>query len=342
MIMDFMMVLTAIKLFFLFNYYQISQDVVPEAPKSFLKVDYEGFSPSLGSIGTPFQMKNEPSVTWLADIQSTYALLMVDPDAPSRQNTTYKFVLHWMVVNIPGNILNSGIVKAPYFGPGPPQGTGFHRYTWLAYKQSSAQPQITTPDYTIIQNRLNFNITQFVQKYGMSLVAGIYIFIKLLVLFNWYKIVPDVIPSAPSSCLEVDWAQFNASYGNTGTPTLMSAEPSVSWRANNETYYTLIMVDPDAPSHANATYRNMLHWLVVNIPGNNVTQGETITKYKGPGPSKDSEFHRYVLLTYKQSSMQNVTEPESRKNFTVSEFVEMYKLTLDSGNFAYAEWDSSV
>ena len=57
-------------------------------------------------------MKNEPSVTWLADIQSTYALLMVDPDAPSRQNTTYKFVLHWMVVNIPGNILNSGIVKA--------------------------------------------------------------------------------------------------------------------------------------------------------------------------------------------------------------------------------------
>jgi protein FLOWERING LOCUS T len=31
--------------------------------------------------------------------------------------------------------------------------------------------------------------------------------------------------------------------------------------------YTLVMVDPDAPSPSNPTLRNILHWLVTDIPG---------------------------------------------------------------------------
>lgn len=44
------------------------------------------------------------------------------------------------------------------------------------------------------------------------------------------------------------------------------------------------MCDPDAPSRQNATRREFLHWLVVNIPGKNVKQGELKMDYRGPSP----------------------------------------------------------
>jgi len=33
-------------------------------------------------------------------------------------------------------------------------------------------------------------------------------------------------------------------------------------------------LDPDAPSRKNATYREWHHWLVVNIPGTDISKGE--------------------------------------------------------------------
>lgn len=55
----------------------------------------------------------------------------------------------------------------------------------------------------------------------------------------------------------------------------MKLEPMVNFP--NEpylSYYTLLMVDPDAPSRKNHTMREFIHWMVVNIPGDNVTAGE--------------------------------------------------------------------
>jgi large subunit ribosomal protein L35 len=34
--------------------------------------------------------------------------------------------------------------------------------------------------------------------------------------------------------------------------------------------YTLLMVDPDAPSRENPVKRSWLHWMVVNIPGHDI------------------------------------------------------------------------
>ncbi|KAJ1367771.1 hypothetical protein KIN20_028760 [Parelaphostrongylus tenuis] len=44
------------------------------------------------------------------------------------------------------------------------------------------------------------------------------------------------------------------------------------------------MVDPDAPSRANPNLRDYLHWLVVNIPGKQISCGYTSASYIGPGP----------------------------------------------------------
>lgn len=40
-----------------------------------------------------------PHVHYHAHQHSYYTLIMADPDAPSRQNATYRSYLHWLVVN---------------------------------------------------------------------------------------------------------------------------------------------------------------------------------------------------------------------------------------------------
>jgi len=54
----------------------------------------------------------------------------------------------------------------------------------------------------------------------------------------------------------------------------MKNQPSVKWEADPNSFYTLLMTDPDAPSRAKPEFREWHHWLVVNIPGNNISEGE--------------------------------------------------------------------
>lgn len=42
--------------------------------------------------------------------------------------------------------------------------------------------------------------------------------------------------------------------------------------------------DPDAPSRKEPKFREWHHWLVVNIPGNDVKKGDTLSEYVGSGP----------------------------------------------------------
>ncbi len=50
--------------------------------------------------------------------------------------------------------------------------------------------------------------------------------------------------------------------------------------------------DPDAPSRVDHFYREWLHWLVVNVPGDaqyiNTTKGTTIEEYAPASPPKGS------------------------------------------------------
>ena len=88
--------------------------------------------------------------------------------------------------------------------------------------------------------------------------------------------------------------------GNVLTPSQVQHEPRVHWHADPESFYTLIMTDPDAPSRAEPKAREWHHWLVVNIPGNKIHEGEVKAAYVGAGPPKGSDLHRYVFLVYKQ------------------------------------------
>lgn len=80
----------------------------------------------------------------------------------------------------------------------------------------------------------------------------------------------------------------------------MKDKPSLSWEAEKGAHYTLLMVDPDAPSRADPQLREIRHWLVMNIPESSVENGDEVTAYRGSGPPKGSGLHRYIFLVYKQ------------------------------------------
>jgi phosphatidylethanolamine-binding protein (PEBP) family uncharacterized protein len=44
----------------------------------------------------------------------------------------------------------------------------------------------------------------------------------------------------------------------------------VTWNSKGSELYTLILTDPDAPSRRSPTQREWRHWLVMNIPGNDL------------------------------------------------------------------------
>ncbi len=74
------------------------------------------------------------------------------------------------------------------------------------------------------------------------------------------------------------------------------AAPSVILNVRPTPLYTLIMHDPDAPGHSNAN--PWLHWLTINIPGSDFSQGQQLLGYSPPAPP--SGIHKYKFTLYEQ------------------------------------------
>ncbi|KAL7642798.1 UNVERIFIED_CONTAM: hypothetical protein RMT77_006086 [Armadillidium vulgare] len=165
-----------------------------------------------------------------------------------------------------------------------------------------------------------------------------------------HQVVPDVIDSAPSKRVDVSFSNgAKVELGNELTPTQVQNVPQVSWEAEEGSYYTLIMTDPDAPSRKEPKFREWHHWLVGNIPGSDVSKGETLSQYVGSGPPKGTGLHRYVYLVYKQPGKLTFDEPrltntsgDNRAKFSAKKFAAKYKLDLIAGNFYQAQYDSYV
>ncbi|KAH8311407.1 hypothetical protein KR044_006165, partial [Drosophila immigrans] len=152
----------------------IIPDIIDEKPKAKAAVSFpSGVQVDLGKELTPTQVKDQPTISWDAEAGALYTLLMVDPDAPSRTDPKLREVLHWAVINIPGNKVADGQVLAEYVGAGPADGSGLHRYVFLIFKQGD---KITSDKFiskTTREGRLNVKIRDYVSKYNFGApVAG--------------------------------------------------------------------------------------------------------------------------------------------------------------------------
>ncbi|XP_073948535.1 protein D2-like isoform X2 [Choristoneura fumiferana] len=169
--------------------------------------------------------------------------------------------------------------------------------------------------------------------------------------FANHRVVPDVIPVAPTELLSVSYPSgVVVSEGNELTPTQVKDIPYVSWEANPDQFYTLAMTDPDAPSRSDPKFREWHHWLVGNIPGSNVGAGETLSAYVGSGPPPGTGLHRYVFLIYAQSGKLMFDEPrlpntsgDKRGGFSIAKFASKHGLGNPiAGNFYQAQYDDYV
>jgi phosphatidylethanolamine-binding protein len=112
-----------------------------------------------------------------------------------------------------------------------------------------------------------------------------------------------------------DSSTIHAHDGNTIPPEHTVSPPFVTFSPAPSTHYTLIMTDPDAPSRANPTFREYIHWAVVNIPGNEVSQGEEVCSYMGAGPPYNTGPHRYLFLLYQQGRILTEKQVEKVKSY---------------------------
>uniref|UniRef100_A0A2K5NDU7 Phosphatidylethanolamine-binding protein 1 n=1 Tax=Cercocebus atys TaxID=9531 RepID=A0A2K5NDU7_CERAT len=151
---------------------------VDEQTQHPLHVTYAGAAvDELGKVLTPTQVKNRPTSIWWDGIDSgkRYALVLTDPDAPSRKDPKYREWHHFLVVNIKGSDISSGAVLSDYVGSGPPKGTGLHYYVWLVYEQAR---QLNNRSGN---QRDKFKVASFHKKYQLGTpVAGTYDYVPKL------------------------------------------------------------------------------------------------------------------------------------------------------------------
>ncbi|CAG2176914.1 unnamed protein product, partial [Oppiella nova] len=139
-------------------------------------------------------------------------------------------------------------------------------------------------------------------------------------------------------------------FGNELTPTQVKDQPVVDWPADNNSYYTLLMTDPDVPSRTDPKFGEGKHWIVINIPGADVSKGQTLVEYMGSGPPKGTGFHRYIFVVYKQTDIINTNEKviskltvEGRMQWKLKDFAKQYNLGLPiAANFYQAQFDEWV
>ncbi|URE47917.1 Phosphatidylethanolamine-binding protein [Musa troglodytarum] len=141
------------------------------------------------------------------------------------------------------------------------------------------------------------------------------------------NVVGDVLdPFVKSANLRVIYNSKELINGSELKPSAIADEPRVEIRGRDmRTLYTLVMVDPDAPSPSTPTKREYLHWLVTDIPETtNASYGNEIVTYESPRPI--SGIHRFVFVLFRQSVRQTIYAPGWRQNFSTRDFAAAYNL----------------
>ncbi|KAL2941432.1 Protein FLOWERING LOCUS T [Bienertia sinuspersici] len=143
------------------------------------------------------------------------------------------------------------------------------------------------------------------------------------------RIIGDVLdPFNRNVTLRISYNNRDVNNGVEFRPSQVANQPRVEIGGDDlRTFYTLVMVDPDAPSPSNPHLREYLHWLVCDIPGTTgASFGQEIVCYESPRPSVG--IHRIVFVLFRQLGRQTVYPPGWRQNFVTREFAELYNLGL--------------
>ncbi|KAF8654632.1 hypothetical protein AX16_003513 [Volvariella volvacea WC 439] len=122
----------------------------------------------------------------------TYTLVMTDPDAPSRAEPKYRQFRHWVITGLKSpargtsEVANLTAIKTkpsttPYRPPGPPPGSGVHRYVFLLFEEPARGvviPEDAPEHGAALEQRRSWNAVKFGQTYGLKLVGANFFLVR--------------------------------------------------------------------------------------------------------------------------------------------------------------------
>lgn len=106
----------------------------------------------------------------------------------------------------------------------------------------------------------------------------------------------SLIPSGwqPATDVAVDFDGVQLHNGNLLRVSRVQKAPAIAFKAESDAspdaLYTLMLIDPDAPTPADPKFAFWRHWVVRSVkPGVNVS-GKTLTEFLAPGPKPEYVF----------------------------------------------------
>ncbi|XP_020106124.1 protein FLOWERING LOCUS T-like [Ananas comosus] len=143
------------------------------------------------------------------------------------------------------------------------------------------------------------------------------------------RVIPDVLDQfRPSVSLRIMNSSRLMVNGTELRPSAAVNRPRVEIGGDDlRNFFTLVLVDPDAPNPSNPTLREYLHWMVTDIPATTAASfGQELVFYEGPEPR--SGIHRMVFVLFHQLGRGTVYAPEMRHNFSCRTFAGQYHLNV--------------
>ncbi len=122
---------------------------------------------------------------------------------------------------------------------------------------------------------------------------------------------PSKLPPLGTIAMTIEYDnEYTVEDGQKIPASQAEREPAVAFYPHPQTFdangnpecnlYTLLLVDPDAPSRIHHDMREFIYWAVLNINDADVSKGDLALSYMGPAPAYASGLHRYVFCLYKQ------------------------------------------
>jgi len=146
--------------------------------------------------------------------------------------------------------------------------------------------------------------------------------------------------------LGISFGNTNIHRGNIVSPTELLFPPTIlNYQGIEDHFTTLVLSNLDG--HPLDSSKEILHWVVANIPDDDVSQGDTIVEYLPPTPWKGTGFHRFVFTLYKHESTfnySNIVDTNTLGSRTLSSCDISSTLDMTPVGLAWcqSEWDSSV
>jgi len=138
--------------------------------------------------------------------------------------------------------------------------------------------------------------------------------------------------------------------GNIIVPAETRQQPEVRFEAEPGELYTLVMTSLDA--HLELDNMEYLHWMVGNIPGNDVSKGVSVCDYMQPFVPKGAGYHRFVFVLYKQDKQldfaKQMRTPNTvdlrERNFRTLDWYREHQDRLTPCGLAFfqSKWDDSL